>query len=152
MDVNRKDLATGAIFIAFAAGYGTMSLTTMPVGTATQMGPGFFPSMLAGCLALLGLGVVIRAFFVASTEPFGAMPWRVLGMLSLATILFAAFVDDLGMLPGTFVTSFVACLASSKIKLWQAGVISLCIAAFCSLVFSVGLGVPLPIFGSLFRF
>jgi hypothetical protein len=31
-------------------------------------------------------------------------------------------------------------------------VISLCIAAFCSLVFSVGLGVPLPIFGSLFRF
>jgi hypothetical protein len=152
MDVNRKDLATGALFIAFAVGYGTMSLTTMPVGTATQMGPGFFPSMLAGCLALLGLGVIVRSFFIASTEPFGTMPWRAAIMLSLATILFAAFVEDLGMLPGTFVTTFVACLASPKIKLWQGILISLCIAAFCSLVFSVALGVPLPIFGSLFRF
>lgn len=152
MVANRKDLTTGAIFIAFAAGYGAMSLTTMPVGTATQMGPGFFPSMLALCLGLLGFGVIIRGVLVASPEPFGRIPWRVLAMLSLATIVFAAFVDDLGMLAGTFATCFIACLASSRIRLWQAGVISLCIAAFCSLIFSFGLGVPLPVFGSLFRF
>jgi hypothetical protein len=151
MDVNRKDLATGAIFIAFAMAYGYMSLTTMPVGSAVQMGPGFFPAMLAGCLGVIGLGVIIRAFFVASEHPFGIMPWRAVILLSLATIVFAAFVDDLGMLPGTFVTAFIACLASPKIKLWQAAVISLCIAAFCSLVFTVGLGVPLPILGDLFR-
>ena len=151
MDVNRKDLATGLIFIAFAASYGYMSLATMPLGSATQMGPGFFPAMLAACLGTIGAGVVIRAFRVPSAHPFGTVPWRAIVFLSLATILFAAFVDDLGMLPGTFVTAFVACLASPRIKLWQAAVTSVCIAAFCSLVFSVGLGVPLPILGDLFR-
>ena len=151
MDVNRKDLAAGGIFVAFAAAYGTMSLTTMPVGTPTQMGPGFFPTMLAGCLALIGLGVIVRAFFVASTHPFGAKPWRALIMLSLATIVFGAFVEALGMLPGTFATTFIACLASPKIKLWQALLTAACIAALCSLIFTVALGVPLPILGTLFR-
>jgi hypothetical protein len=150
MDVNHKDLATGAIFIAFAAAYGTMSLTTMSVGSAVQMGPGFFPAMLAGCLALIGAGVIARAFLVAGYRPFGIMPWRAIIFLSLATIVFATLVEDLGMLPGTFVTAFVACLASPRIRLWQAGLISLCIAAFCSLVFTIGLGVPLPILGDLF--
>ena len=114
MEINRKDLATGLIFVAFAAVYGYMSLNTMAVGTPTQMGPGFFPA-------------------------------------TLATVVFAAFVDDLGMLPGTFVTTMITCLASPRIPLWQNLVISVCLAAFCSLVFSVGLGVPLPILGTLFR-
>lgn len=152
MDINRKDLATGLIFIAFAGTYGYLSLTTMAVGSAVQMGPGFFPAMLAGCLGVIGLGVVIRSFRVASETSFGVVPWRAIVMLSLATIVFAAFVDELGMLPGTFLTAFVACLASPRIKLWQGLLTSICIAAFCSLVFSVGLGVPLPILGDIFRF
>ena len=151
MDINRKDFATGLIFIAFAGTYGYLSLATMDVGSAVRMGPGFFPAMLAGCLGIIGLGVIARSFRVASETPFGIVPWRAIIMLSLATILFAAFVDDLGMLPGTFLTAFVACLASPRIAVWQGALISICIAAFCSLVFSVGLGVPLPILGDIFR-
>lgn len=151
MVVNRKDLAVGAIFIGFAVTYGYMSLTAMPVGTARQMGPGFFPTVLACCLGLVGVGVIVRAFKIASEHPFGIFPWRAVLLLSLATIFFAAFVDDLGMLPGTFITAFVASLASRTVRLWRALVTSLCIAVFCSLVFSFALGVPLPILGSIFQ-
>ena len=147
MAVNRKDLATGLIFIAFALAYGYMSLNTMAVGTLTQMGPGFFPALLAGCLGLTGVGVIVRGLWLASEHPFGVVPWRAMVFLSLATIIFAAFVDDLGMLPGTFVTSFIACLGTPRISLVQNLLTSICIAAFCSAVFSMGLGVPLPILG-----
>jgi hypothetical protein len=151
MDINRKDLATGLIFIAFAITYGYMSLNTMSVGTATQMGPGFFPAMLAACLAVTGIAVIARGFGGAGERPFGKVPWRAIASLSLATVVFAAFVDDLGMLPGTFVTTFITCLASPRISLWQNVLISICLAVFCSLVFSIGLNVTLPVLGDIFH-
>ncbi|MBS7699988.1 MULTISPECIES: tripartite tricarboxylate transporter TctB family protein [unclassified Chelatococcus] len=151
MDINRKDLTAGLIFIAFAATYGYMSLNTMSVGTATQMGPGFFPAMLAACLAVTGVAVIVRAFSSGCERPFGVVPWRAITFLSLATVVFAAFADQLGMLPGTFVTTFTSCLASPRISLRQNLLISICLAVFCSLVFSIGLNVPLPIIGGIFR-
>jgi hypothetical protein len=150
MSVNRKDLATGSIFIAFAVTYGYMSLATMSVGTPTQMGPGFFPATLAGCLGLTGVGVIVRGFWVSSEYSFGAIPWRAIICISVATVMFAAFADDLGMLPATFLTSFIACLADPRISVGKNMMTSLCIAVFCSLVFSLGLGVPLPILGDIF--
>ncbi|MBE7734259.1 tripartite tricarboxylate transporter TctB family protein [Devosia faecipullorum] len=150
MSINRKDLATGLIFIAFALTYGYMSVGTMSVGSLTQMGPGFFPAMLAGCLGLTGVVVIGRAFWVASESPFGVVPWRAMIFISVATVIFAAFVDDLGMLPGTFLTSFIACWADPRISLRNNILTSICIAVFCSAVFSFGLGVPLPIFGDIF--
>ena len=68
-------------------------------------------------------------------------------MLSLSTVVFAAFLQVLGMLPGVFVTALLACLASNQIKLLPALAISLGIAVFCVLVFSYGIRLPVPVFG-----
>jgi|AutmiccBRH37_all_1029493.scaffolds.fasta_scaffold00595_15 hypothetical protein len=151
MEINRKDMATGVIFLGFAGSYGYMSLQTMPVGTATQMGPGYFPAVLSGCLAITGLAVIARSLRGDAETPFGIVPWRAIFCLSAATIAFAALADDLGMLPATFLTSFIACLASPRIGIGQNILTSLCIAGFCSAVFGAALGVPLPLFGELLR-
>jgi len=152
MTANRKDLASGAIFIVFGLVYGYLSITSMPLGSATRMGPGFFPAVLSGLVTLMGLIILVRAFVVGGDTPFDAVPWRPILCLSLGTILFAAFADDLGMLPATFVTATIAALARRETKLWHAAVLGLAIAVFCSLVFTFGLGLPLPIFGSLFGY
>jgi hypothetical protein len=148
---NRKDLAVGAIFIGLGLIYGYLSLTSMSLGTPTRMGPGFFPAMLSGLIVLVGAIVLVRAFVQGGEVTFETIPWRPIGLLTLAIVIFAAFADQLGMLPATFLTAGIAALAKRETKLWQAAAMGLCIAAFCSLVFTIGLGLPLPILGSWFR-
>jgi hypothetical protein len=57
---------------------------------------------------------------VARRDPFVAGP-----------IIFAAFVEKLGLLPGVFATTFVATLANRKVNLVRAALTSLC-ALKCS--------------------
>jgi putative tricarboxylic transport membrane protein len=68
-------------------------------------------------------------------------------LLSLATIIFAAFVEKLGLLPGVFATTFVATLANRKVNLVRAALTSLCIAIFCTAVFAYGIRLPIPVIG-----
>jgi hypothetical protein len=147
VSVNRKDLATGLIFMAFGLFYGIYAYRDLTVGQLLKMGPGYFPVVLSSFIALLGVVIALRSFFAGQGSPFGVVPWRAVVMLSLSTVVFAAFLQVLGMLPGVFVTALLACLASSQIKLLPALAISLGIALFCVLVFSYGIRLPVPVFG-----
>jgi hypothetical protein len=149
VNASRKDLPAGAIFIAFGLIYGYQSITAMPVGTLTRMGPGLFPAILSVLLILLGLGIVLRGVLGGDEIPFGAIPWRAVLLIAASTIVFAIFADDLGMLPGVFLTASIAAFAKRGVRVWHALLLGLCIAVFCSLLFTIGLGLPLPVLGSL---
>lgn len=150
MTVNRKDLAAGAIFIAFGAFYGITALRKLPIGEALNMGPGYFPVALSAFVVLIGAIIAVRSFIFTDETPFGIVPWRGIVMLSLATIVFAALLTQLGMLPCIFLTALVACMASSQIKLTTALVISAGVAIFCTVIFGFGIKLPVPILGSWF--
>lgn len=150
MQVNQKELASGAVFIAVGLFYGSITVRTLVIGSALDIGPGYFPFILSGVLIVLGAVIAVRGFWVGHQTPFGVVPWRGIIMLSLATIVFAAFFDDLGMLPGVFVTTLLATLASSQIHFLRATFTSLCIAFFCTAVFGYGVHLPVPIIGPAF--
>jgi hypothetical protein len=116
------------------------------------MGPGYFPVILSSVLVLFGAIIGFRGLRTEQGTEFGGFPWRAVIMLTVATVVFAAFFDRLGMLPGIFVLAFLAALASPTIALWKAVVTSAFIAAFCTLVFGYGIGLPVPLVGPLFRF
>lgn len=148
MQVNKKDLGAGAIFILFGLGYGSTALTSLPIGSALNMGPGYFPVALS--LVLLGLGLLIAGRGFIDTEdrlPFGDVPWRGIILLTAAVIFFATFVESLGMLPGVFISTFIATLANRHVKLAESLISSFCIAVFCTVVFVYGIGLPLPVIG-----
>lgn len=146
-----KDVASGAIFAGIGALYGTIALTSLQMGTALEMGPAYFPVILSGALVLLGIGIAARGLLrERPATPFGAVSWRAIGMISAATLVFAAFLDDLGMFPGIFLTSLIASLASTRARLLKAALASLAIAAFCTLVFSYAVRLPVPVFGPWF--
>ncbi len=151
LTINRKDLATGAIFIAFGAVYGSIALSSLPMGTAFEMGPGYFPIILSGMMIAIGAAVAIRSFFLAEQSPFGTVPWRSVIMLSLSTLVFAAFLRKLGMLPGVFITSLIACASSNQITLVRALIGSAFIAALCAGIFVYGIKLPVPLIGPLFK-
>jgi len=147
---DRKDAAAGLFFIAAGLLYGGIAWFMLPIGSALRMGPGYFPIVLSGLLVLLGAAIVARAFVHAEEMPFGAVPWRALGLISLATTVFAAFIEDLGMIPGVFVTTAIASLAGRKIRLSRVLVASALMAVFCTLVFSYAVRLPIPVIGPFF--
>ncbi len=150
MQVNRKDLASGAFFTGVGLLYGITALTSLPFGNALDMGPGYFPALLSLVLVIFGILIAARSLVVPQKSPFGRVPWRALVLLSLSTIVFAAFFDDLGMLPGTFVSTFIAVMAGPRIGLVKAAAISLGIAICCTAVFGLGIKIPVPVIGPAF--
>jgi putative tricarboxylic transport membrane protein len=152
MVMNRKDVASGAFFVLVGAFYGFTAWKNLPIGQTLNMGPGYFPLVLSTLLVILGLAVVVRGLATRSLSPFGAISWRGLLFLTLATLFFATFFRPLGMLPSVFITTFLASLSSAQIKPAAAALISLSLALFCVIVFHFGLDLPAPIFGTWFRY
>jgi hypothetical protein len=152
MNVNIKDLGAGAIFVFFGLLYGSIAWFGLPIGQALNMGPGYFPVVLSGIILVLGVWIAGRGFIdTEGREPFGVVPWRGVIMLGLATIIFAACAEQLGLLPGVFVTTFIATMANSKVKPLRAAFTSLCIALFCTAVFGYGIRLPIPVIGEWLR-
>jgi hypothetical protein len=150
MTTNRKDIAASAFFIAVGLLYGGIAWKSLPLGHALNMGPGYFPMVLSGLLAVLGAAMLIRSLRSGNGSSFGIVPWRAIIMLSLATIFFAVFLRDLGLFLCVFASSMLASLSSPKIKIQRAAFVSLVIAIFCVVVFIYGIRLSIPIFGSWF--
>ncbi len=150
MTINKNDVGAGAFFIAVGLLYGGIAWTSLPLGQALDMGPGYFPLVLSSLLTILGAATLIRGLWVGGEARFGIVSWRAVVMLSLATIIFATFLRELGLFPCVFASAMTASLASPQITLRSAATVSLMIAAFCVGVFTYGINVPIPVFGSWF--
>lgn len=147
----RKDILAGIIFIGFAILFANVALMTLKLGTATRMGPGYFPLVLSGILALIGLIVLIKGV-IQSREIIGSVPWRGLLAIMATPIVFGLTIRGLGMVPSIGLTVIVASLASEKLNPLKILTIAVCITVFCVGVFHYGLGVSMPLFGTWLRF
>lgn len=145
MNANSKDLSAGLLFIAIAALFaaGTMELD---LGTPLRLGPGAFPLLLAGVLALLGLIIIAQAFRHPAAHAV-AVPWRGIFMIVAAPVLFGLTVRGLGLVASVALIVAVSAFASQRMSLKLAIALTVGLTIFCVLVFNVGLGLPLRLVG-----
>jgi hypothetical protein len=149
MTVDRKDLGAGAVFIAVAAIYGGIAWSSLPAGSASSMGPGYFPLVLSVLIAVVGLVLVCRGLIRRQAAPFAFdVSWRAVAFVSISIALFGFFLRELGMFASVAAVSFLASMASRKIEIRVAAALAIGLAALCSLVFGYGVRLPIPIFGS----
>ena len=143
---NWRNLTFAAIFVVFSLATGIHALRNMTIGTASAMGPGFFPLMLSVMLGLLSL-------CVAFTAPEGSSPLRLVPakalLVILAPIVFALTIRTLGLVPAVAATIFVTSLASKSTTLFEATALSAGFTLFCVIVFYFVLALPIPLWGSL---
>jgi Tripartite tricarboxylate transporter TctB family len=144
-DINKIDAAAGLLFVALGLIFAYQSYT-MELGTALRMGPGFFPLFLAGLLILLG-GLVVVSAINKSSEAYGQNAWRGLWFILPAPVFFGLTVRGLGFVPSIFFTTLIAAKATSKMSFAAALLLSFAVTAFCTLVFSIALGLPFQRFG-----
>ncbi len=150
MNANIKDLSAGLLFLAIAAlfAFGTLDLD---LGTPLKLGPGAFPLLLAGVLALLGLIIVAQAVRNPAAHTM-TMPWRGIVLIVLAPILFGLTVRGLGLVASVALVVLVSAFASHRMSPKLAIALTVGLTLFCVLVFNVGLGLPIRLVGPWLRF
>lgn len=144
---NTKQILAGLLFVAVGLAYAMNAYRTLTIGTADNMGPGYFPLLLASALALVGILVAFKGFR-EKPEIFGRVPWRGIVLISAAPILFAFTLPGLGFIPATFLTTLVATLASREATVKRSLATSAVVTAICIVVFVYGFGVQAPLVGT----
>lgn len=138
-----KDFLSGLLFIAFglAALYFGQKLA---LGTAVRMGPGYVPRMLS--LILIGLGLLICVVaLVTSSEAVEKPKWKPITMVTIGVVCFALLFERAGLLPALVVLILLASLGGEEFKLKEVIGNMIVLAALCTLVFKVGLGMNISI-------
>lgn len=145
---SRADFVAGTIFVAVAAVFG-WEATDYEMGQLVAMGPGFVPLSLSVMLAALGIALALFGRN-EGVDASSAVPWRGMALVCVSLVIFGAYVRDVGLLPTVFVCAFLTALASSQNSIVSAASIAWALSALCWLVFKVGLGISVPLIGSVF--
>lgn len=144
-----KDVAAGLLCIAIGAVFGLQAFFQLDVGAAGRMGPGYYPLLISGILIVLGLIVVVQGLG-AERLTLGTISWRSILLVTLAPILFGISVRPLGLAAAIALTAITSTFASRQMGVLGAVLTTAILCAFCIFVFSLGLGLNLPILGTLF--
>jgi hypothetical protein len=116
------------------------------MGSAGRMGPAYFPTILGGLLAVIGLTGVVRSM-VRSGEPIGSFALKEIMLVLISVVLFGLLVRGAGLAISIIVLVLVSGYASAKFKLGPFLALGAGLAVFSVLVFVKALGLPMPMFG-----
>jgi len=109
---NPKDFWAGLMFIGTGVFFALFAYAYYQMGTAVRMGPAYFPFLLGGLLAFLGLLVLIEGLTLQGTGEL-QLPFNIVDLL-IAVAIFAVLLEvaprvglstDWGMLAASLVVS-----------------------------------------------
>ena len=107
-----RDVFGGLIIMTIGTGFLVYS-QALDIGTASRMGPGYFPIILSILMILLGLVIAGLALRGPTTEhSFGQVPWRGVLLLIGAVLFFGFALRGLGLAPAVLIVVLVTAWAS----------------------------------------
>ena len=143
-----KDFLAGMMFVLFGAGAMAMSLG-LKIGTAGNMGPGYFPFVLGGVLALMGFFILLRGILWAKAgQAWPVVDPKPVGIVLLSVVLFSQILKPLGFLLSTAVLVILTSKASHEFRWKEAVVNAAVLVAIVLVVFVYFLEFQLPVWPS----
>jgi len=112
-------------------------------GTPRAMGPGFFPVVLGGILALLGVMIMLPALRRAG--PAVEFSIKPLVVITASIVVFGMALRPLGLVIATILTVLLASSADRSFSLAGRLVLAPVLALMLYLVFKLGLGMTIPV-------
>jgi hypothetical protein len=140
---NMKDFLAGLLFIAFGAA-ATGLAQSYNMGTAARMGPGYFPTVLGGVLAGIGVLILIESLVIEGEGPKN-FTFRPLFMVLLSTVLFGILLRPLGLVLSLFALIVVSALGGPEFKWKEVLVLWFILTAGSVAVFVYGLQLQFPL-------
>ncbi|SAL51464.1 Tripartite tricarboxylate transporter TctB family protein [Caballeronia udeis] len=138
---NDKTLLSGIVFGLI--GTAVLCLDrNYELGSATAMGPGYFPMLIGVLLVALGLANVVIALKARSPSRLDQPALRALLMIALGVLLFGVVIDRFGLLPAILALVACASLTGARYRLWEVVVIFAILSMIAGGLFVYGLGLP----------
>lgn len=154
---NEKDFYAGVLFSALGTAFAIGALDH-EVGTAANMGGGYFPLMLGVLLALLGLVIAGGALRGAHQpdQTLGPVAWKPLLVVIAANVVFGIclgglrlgdtqVVPALGLLIGVFLLVVIASRAETGFHWTRVLGLAVALAVISYLIFIQLLGLRIPV-------
>ena len=144
---SRPDLFAGLFFILAGLGF-LAAAQSYDLGSAARMGPGYFPSAVAGVLVLLGTAIAVQGLTAgAETSPGSAIAfsWTAAIIILGSAVLFALALSYAGVIAAILVTVVASSAAVGRAFHWQTILLAIALAAFSVVLFVLLLGLPVPL-------
>jgi putative tricarboxylic transport membrane protein len=141
--LRRQDFVGGLIIIGTAA-VALWQGSDLPIGSFGSMGPGMLPLGLALLLGLLGALLAVDALLERSPP---LERWSLRGMVFIlaAIVAFGLTVRSLGLLVAGPVAIVISAFASSEVRWVETLLFGALMTAFCTGLFKLALGLPIPL-------
>jgi hypothetical protein len=137
----KTDVLAGLVFATIGLA-GLWVGRSLNVGSASEMGEGYFPLLM--CWFLVGLGTIIAigGWFRAG-EPVAAIAWKPVCTITLAVVGFALVLESLGVIAAVIAAVVLANFAGEPMRARGVTVLALALAIAVLAIFVWGLGLPL---------
>src|SRR6202012_3963962 len=114
-------VALGVFVLAMAWHY--------PMGSLLRMGPGFFPSVIAVLIVLLGLALTASPRRAQWGPASIRIQWRSVLAVAAGVILFAVSLERAGLVPATLLLVLVSSLAEPNWRPRRAAILAVVVTA-----------------------
>jgi Tripartite tricarboxylate transporter TctB family len=143
--VRQKDFASGLLYIILGIAFAITSYGYR-MGTASRMGPGYFPFWLGVLMAVIG-ALVLLGSVRPHAEPETMERWalRPLFIVLASVVVFGLLLDTLGLVLSLIMLVVGSSLASHEFT-WRATLINtVVLIAFSLVVFVYALNLQFPV-------
>ena len=138
-----KDFWAGLMFIASGLFF-MIGARYYRLGSAASMGPGYFPTLLGGLMAVIG-GIVFFQSLVAKGEKVAAIPLRLLFWITLSLLGFGYLLQPIGLVLALALLIVLSAWAGHEFRLREVLLLSVVLIILSVGVFAKGLGLPFPL-------
>lgn len=154
---HQKDFYSGLLFMALGMAF-AIGARDYGMGTASNMGPGYLPFGVGCILTFIGLLITLNSLRgePKADEDIGSIAWKPLIYVISANILFGValgglniagtqIIPPLGLIIGVFLLVILASKAEAHFTWRNALILSAVLAVGSYLLFSVMLGLRIPV-------
>jgi hypothetical protein len=145
-----KDFWSGLMFIVIGLFFLIWAVTHYQMGTAVRMGPAYFPVVLGGLLAVLGVFVLLEGMAIEGP----AVPqfhFRPLLLISAGCVAYGYLMKPLGLVGATAALVFISAFGGHEFKWKEVTILYVVLMVFSWLVFVKGLTLPFPVWPAAFE-
>lgn len=135
-----RDIIGGGLLVAFGS-WAAWKAFALDIGSANAMGPGYFPLVASSTLVVLGLLLIVPAFFKRAA--LEAIEWRPFLFVAASILAFGLAMDRFGLMAAIFAAIVVSAMADTRSRPLPVLALALGMCVLSYLLFIKGLGMPI---------
>jgi len=146
---NQTDFASGLLYVVLGS-FAAFIASGYTMGTAANMGTGYFPFWLGIVLVAIGVAVCASSVLSGATkEKLSSWNWKSLLWVATSILAFALLFEAAGMVLSIFALVLISSLASREFR-WKGAIANACfLNVVCYSAFVWLLNIPLRVWPDL---